>query len=445
MRPWLHRLFRRRPASVTPVAGQARAGQVAATADDLRAILNGLPAMIGYWDADQRNRMGNQAYLEYFGVSPDELPGTHIRDLLGPELYAQNLPYIKRALAGEAQLFDRKLVDTSGGTRYTQASYIPDVVGGRTRGFFVLVTDITERRAGEAALQQAERRFRTLFDVAPLGMFLVGADGRIIDANQAAAELLGRPREQLLGHSTLEFTHPDDVAASTQHRRALAGGDVESFRLEKRYLRPDGTPVWVQLDARLLSGSEDDDEIRMLGQIQDIGPRRRQQEALERMAAHDALTGLRNRRGLMEDLDRECARVNRYGDPGALLIVDLDHFKAVNDTFGHQAGDEALVQVGKLLQGRLRETDTVARHGGDEFAIILPHTTAEEAERVATDLVDQIRVAHLGAPGTPITASVGVAPLRAGARSSDALADADLTMYRVKDAGGDGLAMWATS
>jgi diguanylate cyclase (GGDEF)-like protein/PAS domain S-box-containing protein len=407
--------------------------------EDLRAILNALPAMVGYWDRDLRNRMGNEAYVEYFGVSPEQLPGMHIRDVLGPALYEQNLPYMRRALAGEEQLFDRAIVDPTGAVRYTQASYIPDMVDGHARGFFVLVTDITARRTAEKALAAAEQRFRSLFDRAPLGMFLLSQDGVVLDANAAAVELLGRPRQELVGSTTTDFTHPDDVAVSQDRRRALAAGEVESYTLEKRYVRGDGDIVWAQLDARLLQDGEDGEAL-ILGQVQDITEQRFQRAELERLANHDALTGLLNRRGLLNELERDCARMRRYGDGAALVIVDLDHFKDVNDAFGHEAGDAALQAVGRLLTARLRETDRVARHGGDEFAVILPRTTAAAAERVAQTLVDRVRAAQLGVPGRPISASAGVAVLRPEDTATSVLARADLAMYLVKGRGGDAVA-----
>lgn len=125
------------------------------TQRDIRAILDNLPAMIGYWDVDLRNRMGNQAYVEWFGFTPQEMYGRHIREILGERLFELNQPYMTAALRGEAQLFDRTIVDTQGATRHTQASYIPDSADGIVRGFFVLVTDITARKNAEEALALA--------------------------------------------------------------------------------------------------------------------------------------------------------------------------------------------------------------------------------------------------------------------------------------------------
>ena len=115
------------------------------------APLVGLPAAVGYWDADLRNRVANRAYVEFLGLTPEEIHGRHVSEVLGPELYALNRPHIERALAGEPQLFDRTIIDPAGEPRHTQVSYIPDVVEGKVRGFVVLVTDVTaptSRRTG---------------------------------------------------------------------------------------------------------------------------------------------------------------------------------------------------------------------------------------------------------------------------------------------------------
>ena len=209
---------------------------------DLRAILNGLPALVGYWDADLRNRMANDAYVEFFGLTPRQMRGMHIRDVLGPDLYAENAPYIAGALAGEPQLFDREIPTPSGQLRHTQASYVPDVVDGVVRGFFVLVTDITARREAEQARAAAEARFRALFESAPLGTFLSDAEGRILDVNPAGAKLLGATREQLLSRTRADLTHPDDIAASAEQFERLIAGEIDSYRLESASCTPKDGP-----------------------------------------------------------------------------------------------------------------------------------------------------------------------------------------------------------
>ena len=161
---------------------------------------------------------------------------------------------------------------------------------------------------------------------------------------------------------------------------------------------------------------------------------------LAREASHDPLTGLRNRRRFEEDLRTELARSHRYGVPGALLMLDLDHFKQVNDTLGHPAGDRVLSEIATVLRGRARETDVLARLGGDEFAVVLPRCELGEAEEVAGEIATAIRERMEGEPDVPpITASIGIAPFGSGQRLSyeSVLARADAAMYAAKGSGRD--------
>jgi diguanylate cyclase (GGDEF)-like protein len=174
--------------------------------------------------------------------------------------------------------------------------------------------------------------------------------------------------------------------------------------------------------------------------------RRRSEERLQYMADHDPLTGLLNRRRLEEELERHAAEVRRYGSTGALLLLDLDRFKHVNDVLGHKAGDELLVSVASLLRERLRSSDVVARLGGDEFALLLPRGGADEASKLADDLLTAVReraVVVSAGQRRGITASIGIALFDdpAEATGDDVLLKADLAMYDAKEAGRDGAAL----
>jgi diguanylate cyclase (GGDEF)-like protein len=166
---------------------------------------------------------------------------------------------------------------------------------------------------------------------------------------------------------------------------------------------------------------------------------------LRHLADHDALTGLPNRRRFEQELARHLAHVRRYGPEGAALVLDLDCFKPVNDTFGHAAGDRLLARVACVLRDRLRTTDVVARLGGDEFAILLPRVDAAGAGAVARSLVETVRAEALTADARSVTISIGVIAFdeRAPAVPEGVLAAADLAMYDAKAAGGDGWAFYA--
>ena len=178
----------------------------------------------------------------------------------------------------------------------------------------------------------------------------------------------------------------------------------------------------------------------LFGALVLIWSRGERMRELKRQASQDSLTGLKNRRRFEEELRAELARSHRYGEPGALLMLDVDRFKRVNDTVGHAGGDRVLADIAEILRARARETDAIARIGGDEFAVVLPSCGLAEARSVATEISEAIRervAAENGLP--PITASIGIAPFGAGQRLSceSVLARADSAMYAAKESGRD--------
>ncbi|HEU4537446.1 MAG TPA: PAS domain S-box protein, partial [Polyangiaceae bacterium] len=165
----------------------------------LRTLADEISAMLAYWDSEQRCRFANRAYERWFGVSPEAIIGKHIRELLGP-LYPLNLPYIEGALRGEPQEFEREIPHPSGGPpRHSLANYLPDVVDGVVRGFFVLVTDISAVKRAELALRESEERFKLTIDEAPIGMALVALDGRFVRVNRVLCEIVGYSADELTG------------------------------------------------------------------------------------------------------------------------------------------------------------------------------------------------------------------------------------------------------
>lgn len=206
---------------MTEAAEQVQRGDL----DELLTIVDHLPAMVAYWGQDSRNRVANRAYVEWFGVTPERLRGMHISELLGPELYAANLPHIEAALSGVAQQFPRTLVDSHGVTRYTQAEYVPNLVDGVVNGFFVLVTDISERIKKKMALAVAGDRYRALVRSIPGGFALLfDTELRFMVADGEELGLFGYTDETLEGR-TLHEALPPELAAELEprYRSALAG------------------------------------------------------------------------------------------------------------------------------------------------------------------------------------------------------------------------------
>jgi len=237
-------------------------------------------------------------------------------------------------------------------------------------------------------------------------------------------------------------------AALFEHGRPVSGRDLPPAQSAAAPLRIAGRtwllrvrdpsspgvdlPVMIAIVGISLAG--------LLAALVLVWSRSERMHELAREASHDPLTGLRNRRRFEEDLRTELARSHRYGVPGALLMLDLDHFKQVNDTLGHPAGDRVLTEIAEVLRGRSRETDLLARLGGDEFAVVLPRCELGEAEEVAGEIAAAIRERMESEPEVPaITASIGVAPFGSGQRLSyeSVLGRADAAMYAAKGSGRD--------
>jgi PAS domain S-box-containing protein len=245
-----------------------------AQSEILLALVDRISAMVAYWDVDQRCRFANRAYERWFGVKPEALIGTHIRDLLGP-LYTLNLPYIEGALRGEPQEFEREIPDPAGGpSRHSLANYIPDVVDGAVRGFFVLVTDISEVKRAQLALRESEALLRLTIDEAPIGMALVALDGRFLRVNHQLCEILGYTAEELTTKTFQDVTHPEDLEADPALAGQLMRGEMPRYQLEKRYVRKDGAVVDIMLSGSVLRG-RDGAPRHFVAQIEEITERKR--------------------------------------------------------------------------------------------------------------------------------------------------------------------------
>lgn len=551
----------------------------------VRAVLNGIPAMVGYWDRDLRNCLANDSYREWFGVAPDRMRGMHIRELLGDELFAANHPYMVKVLTGEPQLFDRTLVDAAGKTRYTQASYMPDLRDGVVHGFFVLVTDITERVLSDRNRQRDMDRYRALARSVP-GVFvlLFDADLRYLIAEGQELETFGYHTDELEGrviHEVLKGNLAKEL--EPRYRAALAGQEVTWGRqIGHRTYRLTAGPVfsageatagmvvavdmterleqeqtWAALHeiatavarnaaptdisekvafiVRSLFGVDSAAVVRLTGassaEIVAMAPARplvlsrehifsstdtsatvrvavtgkpalvvygpeggpasdqmlaggfrsaaaapirvhgrlwgvvtlsskspagvtgamvdrlaqfaelveiaignaEARSSLELQASTDALSGLPNRRALEVHLHRETELATSRGTSLSAVVLDIDHFKKVNDSFGHLTGDAVLAEVAARLRQVARQGEVVARFGGEEFVWLLPGTDSTAALQAAERARSAIASAPFGEAGS-ITVSAGVCELReAGLHSL--LACADRALYAAKHGG----------
>jgi diguanylate cyclase (GGDEF)-like protein/PAS domain S-box-containing protein len=316
-------------------------------------------------------------------------------------------------------------------------------VAGELRRVWGTTQDVTERHQLEAGRREAERRFRAAFEHAPIGVCVLdfhGQDpGQWVTVNPALARLLGYEQEALLSHRISEILHPQELDVTRERLTALVTGRAERITAECQMVHAEGHLVWTLVTVAAVP-DEAGRPAYGIGQIVDITERKRFEGQLQYLADHDALTGLFNRRRFEEELDRALAGAERYRHRGAILVLDLDGFKHVNDTLGHPVGDELIARLAGTLRDELRESDVIARLGGDEFGVILPQASDSEASAVATKLLRAVERDGIVADSSGharVTASVGLATFDGadGLSAEELLVEADIAMYDAKESG----------
>lgn len=337
--------------------------------------------------------------------------------------------------------FEHRILRPDGEERCVrcQGEPIVDPVAERIVRVVGVCQDVTELATVERARSDADARFRSAFENAPIGIALIdfseGADGRLTEVNRALCDLTGRDPQELIGTPMTGLGLAEDSELDQPLRERLVAGEIERYSVEKRALLSDDRLVWLQLNVSTVPEVETG-KLAGIAQIQDVTERKRFEEQLRYIADHDSLTGLMNRRRFREELESHLALRRRYGGSGALLSIDVDRLKAVNDTRGHGAGDVVLRRVAEAMRGRIRTTDIAARLAGDEFAILLPNTDGGEAAALGKALIERLGGEEIAA--WDVSISVGVASFGGSATGSteDVMATADAAMYRAKQRGG---------
>jgi diguanylate cyclase (GGDEF)-like protein/PAS domain S-box-containing protein len=419
---------------------------------EFRALSDRSAAMLTRHDARGVYLYASPSAIGVVGYTPEQLVGRHPLEFVHPDdvQHVRATVAQARVRAAVGQAYDRgfevehRVLRPDRSCVWVNAivRYYRDA-DGELRGVGAL-RDITAHKLQEARLREATERFERTFEHAPIGMGLIGLDGNWIRVNRALCALLGYSDAELLRKSFKEITHPGDIELSLKAFDGLLDG--RPFEGAKRYLHADGHVIWVQLATSVVLDERGAPQ-HFVAQIQDVTERMGFQERLAHLADHDTLTDLYNRRRFEAELERQVTLAQRYEEDGAALVMlDLDHFKYVNDSLGHRVGDRVIAHVGALLSERLRSTDIVARLGGDEFAIVLPHVDAQRARLLAATLVSAIeeRPFEHGEDQYTLSGSAGVVMLDAHtACAEDAMVNADLALYDAKRRGRNRVAVYS--
>jgi diguanylate cyclase (GGDEF)-like protein/PAS domain S-box-containing protein len=546
-----------------------------------RSLVQNASDLITILEADGTVRYDSPAIGRMLGYGPGERVGTSAFDYIHPE----DVSRVKHTFGetvdehGVQPPVEFRIRHKDGSWRYIETTRSNVLDEPAVRGVVSNARDVTERKQAERALRESEARFRAMFDRAAIGMALVNAEGRLLESNPALREMLGYSDEELRGMHFADLTHPEDVVEDAASFEELVAGDIDRFRLEKRYVRKDGRLLWGCLTSSSVPGTGGDpwfmvgmvediterkeaeralreseeryravversveaiylfdpetkqvleanatfeellgysadellemkiydfvahdvddidmnvkrhliEEKRFVGErkyhqkdgrllevevsatlipydgqeavccvVRDVTGRKALEEELARQAFHDSLTDLPNRALFLDRLGHTLARARRGDGQAAVLFVDLDDFKIVNDSLGHESGDLLLVEVAGRLRSCVRPGDTVARLFGDEFAVLLESPTAgDEAQMVAARVLERLQTPfEINGREIFASASIGITdcvPVRDAdqdlhqERPADVLRRADLAMYTAKRRGKNGYEVFSPS
>ncbi|HSZ14739.1 MAG TPA: EAL domain-containing protein [Solirubrobacteraceae bacterium] len=428
-----------------------RSSRVRETTDDIdaRAVLESLDSAVITRRLNGVVDSWNAGAERLYGYAAEEIVGKPY-DLIVPAVRqpreGQTVKALVAAMVSDDYITQRLCKDDGAASIRVRTSPITNPAGA-----IVGVCTVEDRLSAEQARStlDVDAYLRGAFDDAPIGIALVAIDpardGRFLQVNRALCELTGYSLEELRRTDVSALVHPHDLPSDVAAMTKLKEGQSDLFQLEQRLLHLDRHAIWTTLSASLIRGTAGN-PLYCIRQLQNIEERKRYEGELSYLVEHDPLTGLLNRRGFVRELEHQMAYARRYGKGGAVLFLDVDDFKYINDTLGHSAGDEVISDLARVVDRRLRETDIFARLGGDEFAVLLPDAAVGEARTLAEGLLEAVREGcsvSLGEDRRTST-SIGITTFHEPGKDltpDDILIDADVAMYAAKEAGKNRMAV----
>ena len=404
---------------------------------ELRLVQDHAPVMIAYFDGDEHCRYANHKFAAFYGRSTATILGVHARDIVGHEFAAVE-HQCAYALAGYTVTYER-VFQRDGGARHVAVELVPfDGLAGQKAGYYVIATDVTERRRAEDQIRESEQRFRDVVEASGEYVWETDAGGCYRYLSKRAETVLGHSLSALIGRRPGDFM-PADEAPRVARWLSANLPDAGAFAdLEHRTLTATGESIWLRVSGKAVC----DDRGRIVayrGTGANITDRKRHEARIEQLATRDALTGLPNRALLHDRLTHAIAAERREHGLVATMFIDVDRFKTINDSLGHHIGDALLKQMATRLSACVRDDDTVARPGGDEFVIVAARLQdADAAAQVARKVIECL-AGPFDVDGHRLvtSCSVGISLYPGDGLDIDMLLKhADTAMYHAKETGG---------
>jgi diguanylate cyclase (GGDEF)-like protein/PAS domain S-box-containing protein len=384
-------------------------------------------------DLDGRITWVSPSVESVLGWEPDNLLGTAAVDLLHPQDTVMHVG--TRATAASGDLLKR--FRTRGGEhRWMALRSTPVQLDGEVTGAVVGLRDVHAETLAQHALAASESLFRTAMRSAAIGMALADLDGGFQVVNEAMCALVGREEQWLLEHRFPDLVHEDDLPLVLEDRERMLSGEIASSVRQHRLVRADGEVIWVRRAGVVIRDADDKPDFIMV-QLEDVTKERAAVDQLAHLAFYDELTGLPNRRWVEQRLTEDLAAARSRGHAVGVLFLDLDNFKVVNDSLGHGAGDDMLLEVAGRLDAACGDEHRLGRFGGDEFVVVAPRVSdREDLERLASRLADCVAAPlQLGDHRLVTSASIGMTVSTRESTPASLLRDTDSALFRAKAAG----------
>jgi diguanylate cyclase (GGDEF)-like protein/PAS domain S-box-containing protein len=399
-------------------------------------VLDSIGHLITVKADDLRVLYLNRCFEQYTGITRDEAEGRMLAEFYDPKYSERFMRDDMEVLEkNEATRTERRVpaADGSVGTYLTDRAPLRRE-DGSVYGVVTVGVDLSERIAAERELAEARKLFQTVFTSAPNGVALIALDGSFLRVNPAMCELTGYSADELTTMRVADIAHPDDLQDQIDLARRALSGAFENYSMEKRFSHKNGETIWLLVAVSLVTSATGEPPY-VIAHVTDISDRKQIEVDLRSEAGRDPLTGLANRRQFETALEGLAEKCRTNDTRASLLLLDIDGFKQVNDSYGHEVGDRLLKFIAGELTARVRSTDLAGRIGGDEFVLLLDSVGPARATEISNELMDHFDHVKFEPESLNLrcSTSVGSAGMTADTASAQAvLREADLAMYEAK-------------
>jgi diguanylate cyclase (GGDEF)-like protein/PAS domain S-box-containing protein len=390
------------------------------------------PDAIFIFDLNGKFVVANKA-VSIYGYSVEELIDKPFADFILPNDLERVTAHFIIAVEGKATNYECSILDKEGHQREISVTNIPIFVNEQITGVYTIIKDISQHIKAKNLLVEAEAKYRSLIENSLVGVYIM-QDGKLAYVNPRLCEMSGYKCEELLGLSVSEFIYPEDLPLVNENILKRLSNETGMIKYEYRAIRKDKSVITFELyGSKIVYNGRD----AIIGTVIDITERKNTEKMIKHMAYHDQLTDLPNRYLLREKVNEAIINSRKCNCHFALLFLDLDRFKAINDTMGHEIGDKVLIEIAERLKECVSDNDIISRYGGDEFSILLTDTkirrASEVADKIITILSSPFTLYHHDFLVTP---SIGITVFPTHGESFETLIkNADLAMYHAKSLG----------